>query len=523
MSFKKDYINYLLHRLINSAENNLHNNQRVRNIAEKIISANDIVKITFLVGKTAGMEMLFKYLLYISDKIDKSQISIFNLKENFQYDLKNLEKIFSDISEYEAKTEDEIIKIDESNDLAETPETEITVEEKEPDVIQITEDIYEEEERDPLGNDESLTLIENRDYTSEVFELDSEGSEENLSEETEKVTSEQHEKLPDLEIEIRKTVLQDDGVKEETVTNEAYNRFETRFFEDVKILEKLFSSVERDCNSENKDRIKCLQSLTEIIGITSELSGLARQLSFDLIADIFHTMNMYFTKAISDPGVISSDRLKLFDSSLALVNSLIKNEDYLNYDYVIDKIERLKSEISSEEAEEVTKYVTEDDADGIKESGEKEETEVYESEEYISSDTKDISKSISEKQDPVNFKLRYLIKEFERIFKDISELSKEYDKYEAIERSAELNQVLRLIARIASSARMDDVLRLAEVTYVFLKYVRDYRMNLLETEIQQIIKYIIFTFKMLLTNRKPEDFNVLVQHLNNPVKIFTEG
>ena len=44
-----------------------------------------------------------------------------------------------------------------------------------------------------------------------------------------------------------------------------------------------------------------------------------------------------------------------------------------------------------------------------------------------------------------------------------------------------------------------------------------------EPEIQQIIKYIIFTFKMLLTDRKPEDFNVLVRHLNNPVKIFADS
>jgi ribonuclease HIII len=46
---------------------------------------------------------------------------------------------------------------------------------------------------------------------------------------------------------------------------------------------------------------------------------------------------------------------------------------------------------------------------------------------------------------------------------------------------------------------------------------------LLDAEIQQIIKYIIFTFKMILTNKKPDDFNILVRHLNNPVKIFTDS
>jgi len=41
----------------------------------------------------------------------------------------------------------------------------------------------------------------------------------------------------------------------------------------------------------------------------------------------------------------------LFDSSLALVNSLIKGEDYLNYDIIIDKIEKLKKQLTGAEEE----------------------------------------------------------------------------------------------------------------------------------------------------------------------------
>jgi hypothetical protein len=119
--------------------------------------------------------------------------------------------------------------------------------------------------------------------------------------------------------------------------------------------------------------------------------------------------------------------------------------------------------------------------------------------------------------------LKYLVKEFEKSFMSITEIKGEYSKFDAIEKISELNNSLRLIAKISSIVRLRDVLKLAEVTYVFLKYVKDYRMDLMEPEIKQIVKYIIFTFKMLLTNRKPEDFNVLVQHLNNPVRIFTDS
>ena len=121
------------------------------------------------------------------------------------------------------------------------------------------------------------------------------------------------------------------------------------------------------------------------------------------------------------------------------------------------------------------------------------------------------------------FRLKYLIKEFEKSFVSIGNLKGEYSKIEALEKISELNNALRLIAKIAAAIKNNDVLKLAEVTYVFLKYVKDYRMDMQEPEVQQIIKYIIFTFKMLLTDRKPEDFNVLVQHLNNPVKIFADS
>jgi ribonuclease HIII len=80
-----------------------------------------------------------------------------------------------------------------------------------------------------------------------------------------------------------------------------------------------------------------------------------------------------------------------------------------------------------------------------------------------------------------------------------------------------------MIAKISAAVKLYDVLKLAEVSYVFLKYLKDYRMNLFDAEIKQIINYIIFTFKMLLTDRKPEDFNILVQYLNNPVKIFADS
>lgn len=601
MTFKKDYINYLLYCVMNG-NNEFRHSERIRGIVEKIRSTDDVIRITYVVGKTAGLELLFKYLLYISDKIDKSQITVFSLKDNFDHDVHNLTKVFTKIVEYKSdgagkkidsikipeddtgskvamkKETKDRIKIDttgsdEKSASEETPgvlEEEMQEDENSPSLTLIENsgdgktgaEVFELSE---INEDIETTVSENNDdemditpeevsvsdetldfsEDEEIFELD------NLEDEVKNTDSSagdtkiahKEEDIPPIEIEVRKPLREHEGteeiVKEEAVANEAYYKFESKFFEEVKILEKLFSTVEKDCKPAERSpkpggagklSEKCLHSLTEIIEITSELSNLSRQLSFDLIADIFLTMNLYFTKAINSPEIITDGRIKLLDSSLSLVNSLIKGEDYLNYDVIVDKIEILKNDMQRHvEAvieKEETSPVRESAPESVYESVEEVPVPDAEIEDEAIEESPVLQDERSERQpdlESVNFKMRYLIKEFEKSFNSIGSIKGEYKRFDALDKIDELNNALRLIAKISAAAKMKDVLKLAEVSYVFLKYLKDYRMDLLDAEIQQIIKYIIFTFKMLLTDRKPEDFNVLVQYLNNPVKIFTDS
>ncbi len=581
MTFKKDYINYLLYSVM-IGNNEFRHNKRIQGIVEKIRSTDDVIRITYVVGKTAGLELLFKYLLYISDKIDKSQITVFSLKDNFEHDVHNLTKVFTKIVEYksdghtkkiesiEVPKDKEIskdrIKIDttgseERRDAEEIPEEEIIEDENAPsltliensgdgkteaevfELSEINEDIETTVNENKAGEEDTTTeeeVTEDTEVTEEeeeIFRIDNIDEEVEKPEKTEDVskTAAKSEEIPPLEIEVRKPARNYDEpeeiVKEEAVTNEAYYAFESKFFEEVKILEKLFRVVEKDCKAAKSGKLseKCLQSLTVIIEITSELSNQSRQLAFDLIADIFLTMNLYFTKAINSPELITEERIKLLNSSLALVNSLIKGEDYLNYDVIVDKIEILKNEmqrpveevVEEEVAVEIHKNVSEEEEIAESSPGEEIVQETAAAEE-----SRDLIDEHGDKQadlESVNFKMRYLIKEFEKSFNSIGSIKGEYKKFDALDKIDELNNALRLIAKISATVKMKDVLKLAEVSYVFLKYLKDYRMDFLDAEIQQIIKYIIFTFKMLLTDRKPEDFNVLVQYLNNPVKIFTDS
>jgi hypothetical protein len=269
---------------------------------------------------------------------------------------------------------------------------------------------------------------------------------------------------------------------------------------------------------------------------------------------------LYSSKVAETPGIIARNSLKLLLSSLDMANVQLKGETYSNYRVTMQKVDdlinnltrkpELKQEIeskqettsaekkqavssSTESAEVQPGMPLEKEAelkDNIPVEPEPIEDEIKESEYAgypkqmieVPEETTQAVESFTA-PDSANFKMRYLVKQFEKEYLSLNEIQGEYVKFDALEKIDALNNSLRIIARIAAAVKFEDVLKLAEVSYVFLKYLKDYRMNVLDPEIQQIIKYIVFTFKMLLTERKPEDFEILVQYLNNPVKIFTDS
>jgi len=632
MNFKKDYINYVLFTIIQNELYGVRDDVRIRKVLEKIISVPDVAKAAFLAGKTAGLETLFKYLLYISDKIDKSQITIFNIKDNFEYDLQNVKKICDEIKNYRSEITKAKEIAEETPEISSTEESVIeeTYEGGGMEEVSAMEEaaaieesvITTEEETAVTDEGSAFTLIENKngnEFDDEVFglegitrsieedvgkeesaaELTQEAEEESVPDEEliketelqekpeeilayeepedeiltaaeleklkkikEKETSK--EKEEDFEFEIKGAEGQGDEREDEktgSVTSDAYYKFETRFVEEVKILEKLFSKTEKECRGKNLQKLteRTLQSFTEIMEISIELADLTRLLSFDLTADIFMTINLLFTKAINSPDLVNPEKIKLLSSSLLLVTCLIKGEDYLGYDELVDKIESLKEELKrpaeqpkkepepaetiktetrpvkemgkmkGPEVQEKEIKTLETKAPEIKEqelmpvAGEDVKPETVEQPELIVSEKPQISRdSEAQNIDTVLFKMKYLVKEFEKNFTNLSNAEGKYSKFEMLDEIDNLNNLLRMLAKISAAVKNVDVLKLSEVSYVFLKFFKDYRMDLLDAEIQQIVKYIIFTYKMLLTDRKPEDFDILVQYLNNPVKIFTD-
>lgn len=594
MSFKKDYINYVLHNVIQSDSVFYNSNPHLKKLLEKIISFDDFFKITFIIGRTAGLEIIFKYLLYISDKIDKSQVTIFNLKDNFEYDVNNLKKICSRVNIKQPAVPEAIHEpVPESENTASPEEIsdniKIDVTENEDfaeDKQSREEEFNESDEDTEKESDEGLTLVEKSSQPSgeEMFELDSinksvESGEEDTGEQPAVITPEDSKqedkdeletddiiietedkreyKEPayddtneteeekesaemDFTFEVRKADYSEEQYEEEASPgsgSETYNRFENKYYEEIKILEKLFSNIERDIQNNRIKQIdeRAAKSFHEIIAISGGLSDIAKELSFDIISNIFYTINLFFTKSLKKESSLNIKNIQILKESLNAVNTLIKGGNYINYQEIVDNLDKLKDELEQPEQETVIheiKRTRKEEKHEINYEEKKLEKKVKEEIEKVhKEEEKQIVAAASAKRperetadtDSITFKMKYLVKEFEKQFTALEDIKGEYSKYDALEKIDELNYYLRMIAKISAAVKLPDVLKLAEVSYVFLKYLKDYRMNLFDAEIKQIINYIIFTFKMLLTDRKPEDFNILVQYLNNPVKIFADS
>ncbi len=604
MSFKKDYINYVFYNVIQSDTVFYNSNPQLKKLLENIIAYDDFFKITFIVGRTAGLEIIFKYLLYISDKIDKSQVTIFNLKDNFEYDVNNLKKICSRVN-IKQPASPEVIPETENAEVQESIVQKDIVKEDAKDTIKIdvteNEDIpeskedksaeySESDEEAEKESDEGMTLVEKSAQQSgeEMFELDSINKSVESEEETEEqpavITPEESKQEDkdeyetddiileteaggdsefeehddeeseetaeaaemDLAFEVRKPEYTEEPYREEPAAgtaSEIYSRFENKYYEEIKILEKLFSNIERDIQNKkikitDERTAKCF---SEIIAISSGLSNIAKELSFDIISNIFYTINLFFTKSLKKDSALSIKNIKLLNESLIVVNVLIKGGNYLNYQEIVDNLDKLKAELEKPEQPSETPKI---ERKSEKEDKQKERIDEKTEEEKILKknvieeirqvhETEEKQEQLAEQlkrpervtgdSESITFKMKYLVKEFEKQFAALENMKGEYMKFDALEKIDELNYYLRMIAKISSAVKLYDILKLAEVSYVFLKYLKDYRMDLFDAEIKQIINYIIFTFKMLLTDRKPEDFNILVQYLNNPVKIFADS
>ena len=285
--------------------------------------------------------------------------------------------------------------------------------------------------------------------------------------------------------------------------NELFLEFENEIKDKNDFLtgefEKMISIVaSKDSNDEERSRI-----ISNILETSNYLESISRNMSLEIISNVYQTITLSFEKISESKYDISESTLNLFKKGLSLVLSLIKGDDYYGYKDILKSIENIR-------------YV-------LLEEKQKRETYLKRLQEKLDFEKQIDKKYPDEIQKEKILMLKQIIKETESNFKSLETISGEYQIYEALRSlSGNLNN-FKNIVKLSKELQMKKLVQLAEAGYIFVKFLQNYRINPVTIETNEIFGYIIYNLKSLVVEKTPDDIDLFISYLNDPVKIFSKA
>ncbi len=252
----------------------------------------------------------------------------------------------------------------------------------------------------------------------------------------------------------------------------------------------------------NKDYAQRDNKIKDIIGKSYLLEQQSKELSFEVITNIYQTFRYSFEKISDGKYDISEDTLQLFEKGLELVISLLKEDNISGYDKQMKDLDKIRKAL-------------------IIENKKKVECEQKKKEEEI------IESSIHNKypdhfQREIIFKIRKKILDTEKIFNSINEVNSEFILYDRLRLLGENLNNFKELVQNAKAINLERLAKLSEGGYILIKYIQNYRIDPSSEEMKDIFQYITYNLKLLVLDKPAEDIDVFISYLNDPVKIFTE-
>lgn len=301
-------------------------------------------------------------------------------------------------------------------------------------------------------------------------------------------------------------IEEEEGEEELTETqpaNELFLEYENEIRTKNIYLEKEFNSMISMLNSKSGSDDERSESINRIIKTSTHLENISRNLSLEIISNIYQTITLSFEKISDSKYDISESTLNLFKKGLSLVLSLIKGDDYYGYKDILKSIENIRNALIEEK--------------------QKRETYLKRLQEKI-----DLENNLNKKY-PNDFQkekisaLKQIIKDTESNFKSLESISGEYQIYEALRSlSSSLNN-FKEIVKISKEMNMKKLVQMAESGYIFVKFLQNYRINPVTIETKEIFGYIIYNLKSLVIGKPVDDIDLFISYLNDPVKIFSKS
>jgi hypothetical protein len=347
------------------------------------------------------------------------------------------------------------------------------------------------EEELPLKNYEDNQIPED-----EKIQLSEEIQEEISSYESEHKNSDSEKSIFEEEQETQQEA------EEEPQASVFFLEYETEVTERNEYLNKEFERMIDPLNGQQQPDEEREGIIRNILETSRRLEGISRKMSLEIISNIYQTIIFSFEKISEGKYDITQSTLNLFKNGLSLVISLIRGDDYFGYKDILKSIENIRNALMEEK--------------------EKRELYLRQKQEKLESERKISQKYPEESQRIKIISIKQLIKETETNFNNLENISGEYQIYEALRSlSGNLNN-FKDIVKLSKELNMKKMVQLSEASYIFTKFLQNYRINPVTIEIKEIFGYIIYNLKSLIVDKEVKDVDLFISYLNDPVKIFSK-
>lgn len=521
---------------------------QVENLVLYLNSSKNIIKNLYILLHVRKYESIALYLLFIVKKIKSHGLNLDNFHQNLLSDKKHLMQEIKNNFRLDEKhkkeeptakqkkiTEDDYISTEPDE---ESPEIKIVLDEKfrieKTESELITEEFIETEEITSLKEEESaqdkyLELIqtEKNDEDNEIaFQVpvgeeennegtvnteskgnfQNEGKEIKIEEErfTEKEAVDFINKPEELKTETNTEKETEKKIKKQTeaiISNEYLHYENEMVLRNLEILDSIqvlsrFITSKKERDYDYKNRIDIILENAEFMKKYSE------KMSFTIIPNIYAVICIYFQGIKNNLPILDNYNMEILKSSLTFVENLVMGKEQTPSVNILNDIESVKTKTIS----------------AIKENDRIEKQKKLEAKKK-----EDLQKKIIRaQQSPQLLATQKLITELETIFKSLDDITGNFQVYESLRKLSHAFPRLKEIVKLSSQIKNNKISLLAEASYVFIKFVLNYRINPKDEEIKIVLMYTIYNFKKLFLDKPAKDLDEFIKCLNNPVMIMSK-
>jgi hypothetical protein len=368
-----------------------------------------------------------------------------------------------------------------------------------------SEEIKEEKELVQQEMNFDAPELNESNFKEEIAEKPEEKNGEDLLPETKEIVTEDKKSIEDFFEEKPTEEKSEEKIKEqkeETIeeANEEFIEYENYVLRTNGELKYDFERMMEFAKRLNKNYEERNIIIKEVIDKTSFLENCSRELSLEVITNIYETFKLSFEKISDGKYDLSEETLTIFIESLQLIESLLKGDDYLTYDSLIKSLDKLRKSLQREKKQ--------------KAQAEQKQNEEKSTENLLSNLYPDEHKLF------IANNIRKKISDIEKIFNSLNDIESNYVQIEALTiLNSNLSNFKELVG-YANTIQLASLAKVAEGGYILIKYLQNYRKDPTEEIWKETFKYIIYVMRLLVINKPVEDLDLFISYLNEPIKIY---